>query len=181
LIPQLRDEKTPGTGNCLVTKNGPNFRCGIGYDTHRLVEGRRLVLGGVEIPSPRGLLGHSDGDVLSHAVVDAVLGAAGLGDIGRFFPDTDSRWENADSRIFLATVRDLLAERKLEVLSLDTVVILDAPKLALYLDQMKESLAAALDVAAERVNVKAKTSEGAAPDFAFAQAVVLLAPSEPGA
>lgn len=152
----------------------PSFRCGIGYDTHRLVEGRRLVLGGVEIPSSRGTLGHSDGDVLSHAVVDAVLGAAGLGDIGRFFPDTDPRWKDAASRIFLETVRRLLSERKLEVLSLDTVVILDAPKLAPYMVRMKETLAAALGVAAERVNVKAKTSEGAAPDFAGAQAVVLL-------
>jgi 2-C-methyl-D-erythritol 2,4-cyclodiphosphate synthase len=152
-----------------------SFRCGIGTDTHRLVEGRRLVLGGVEIPSSRGLLGHSDGDVLSHAVVDAVLGAAGMGDIGRFFPDTDPRWKNADSRIFLETVRRLLTERKLEILSLDTVVILDTPKLAPYMDRMKESLAAALGVAADRVNVKAKTSEGVAPDFAGAQAVVLLA------
>lgn len=164
-----------------MNKEAPNFRCGIGYDTHRLVEGRRLVLGGVEIPSPRGLLGHSDGDVLSHAVVDAVLGAAGLGDIGRFFPDTDPRWKNADSRPFLATVRDLLAEQQLEVLSLDTVVILDAPKLAPYMDRMKENLAAALGIAGERVNVKAKTSEGSSPDFATAQAVVLLAPSEPRA
>lgn len=153
----------------------PSFRCGIGYDTHRLVEGRRLVLGGVEIPSSRGTLGHSDGDVLSHAVVDAVLGAAGLGDIGRFFPDTDPRWKDAASRIFLETVRRLLAERKLEILSLDTVVILDAPKLAPYMDRMKESLAGALGVAADRVNVKAKTSEGSSPDFAAAQAVVLLA------
>ena len=152
-----------------------SLRCGIGCDTHRLVEGRRLVLGGVEIPSSRGLLGHSDGDVLSHAVVDAVLGAAGLGDMGRFFPDTDPRWKGADSRIFLDTVRRLLTERKLEVLSLDTIVTLDAPKLAPYMDRMKESLAAALGVATERVNVKAKTSEGAAPDFAGAQAVVLLA------
>lgn len=142
---------------------------------HRLVEGRSLILGGVEIPSPRGLLGHSDGDVLSHAVVDALLGAAGLGDIGRFFPDTDLRWKNADSRIFLEAVRRLLAERKLEILNLDTVVILDAPKLAPYMDRMKESLAAALGVAAERVNVKAKTSEGIAPDLAGAQAVALLA------
>ena len=152
-----------------------SLRCGIGTDTHRLVEGRRLVLGGVEIPSSRGALGHSDGDVLSHAVVDAVLGAAGLGDIGRFFPDTDPRWKDADSRIFLETVRRLLAERKLEVLSLDTVVILDAPKLASYMDRIEETLAAALGIAAERVNVKAKTSEGTAPDFAAAHAVVLLA------
>ncbi len=150
------------------------YRCGIGYDSHRLVEGRQLVLGGVEISSPRGLLGHSDADVLSHAVVDALLGAAGLGDIGRFFPDTDPRWEKADSRIFLRTVRRLLAERNLTIVNLDAVIVLDAPKLAAHLDTIKGSLAASLGVAAERVNVKAKTSEGASPDFAAAQAVVLL-------
>ena len=158
-----------------------SYRCGIGYDTHRLVEGRRLVLGGVEIPSPRGLLGHSDGDVLSHAIVDALLGAAGLGDIGRFFPDTDPRWKNADSRIFLETIRGLLADRKLEIANLDAVIVLDAPRLSPHLDRIKESLAATLGVAAERVNVKAKTSEGSSPDFASAHAVVLLAESEPRA
>lgn len=151
-----------------------SYRCGIGVDTHRLVEGRRLVLGGVEIPSLRGLLGHSDGDVLSHAVVDALLGAAGLGDMGRFFPDTESRWKNADSRIFLETIRGLLADRKLEIAHLDAVIVLDAPKLAPHLDTIKGNLAAALGIAPERVNVKAKTSEGAAPDFAAAHAVVLL-------
>lgn len=155
-----------------------SYRCGIGYDTHRLVEGRRLVLGGVEIPSPRGLLGHSDADVLSHAVVDALLGAAGLGDIGRFFPDTDPRWKNAASGIFLEAIRGLLAERSLTVANLDTIIVLDAPKLAPHLDQIKQSLAAALGVAPERVNVKAKTSEGASPDFAAAHAVVLLSTAE---
>jgi 2-C-methyl-D-erythritol 2,4-cyclodiphosphate synthase len=158
--------------------SGHPYRCGIGYDTHRLVEGRRLVLGGVEIASPRGLLGHSDADVLSHAVVDALLGAAGLGDIGRFFPDTDPRWKNAPSRIFLETIRTLLAERHLAVANLDAVVVLDAPKLAPHLDTIKESLAAVLGVAPERVNVKAKTTEGASPDFAAAHVVVLLAPAE---
>ena len=162
-----------------MSTSGQSYRCGIGYDTHRLVEGRRLLLGGVEIPSPRGLLGHSDADVLSHAVVDALLGAAGLGDIGRFFPDTDPRWENADSRIFLETIRGLLAERNLAVQNLDAVVVLDAPKLAPHLDTIKESLAAVLGVSPERVNVKAKTSEGASPDFAAAHVVVLLAQSEP--
>ena len=138
-------------------------------------------MGGVEIPSPRGLLGHSDGDVLSHAITDALLGAAGLGDMGRFFPDSDPRWENASSRIFLETIRGLLAERKLEIVNIDSVVVLDKPKLAPYMNQIKESLAAALDIAAERVNVKAKTSEGTAMDFASAHAVVLLAQSEPRA
>ena len=151
------------------------FRCGIGYDTHRLIEGRKLILGGVEISSARGLLGHSDGDVLSHAIVDALLGAAGLGDMGRFFPDSDPRWKNANSRIFLETIRGLLAERKLEIVNIDSVVVLDEPKLAPYMDRIKESLAAALGAAAERVNVKAKTSEGTATDIATAQAVVLLA------
>jgi 2-C-methyl-D-erythritol 2,4-cyclodiphosphate synthase len=156
-----------------------SYRCGIGYDLHRLAEGRRLVLGGVEIPSPRGLLGHSDADVLSHAVVDALLGAAGLGDIGRFFPDTDPRWKNAASRIFLETVRGLLTERNLALANLDAVVILDTPKLAPHLDTIKDSLAAMLGVASERLNVKAKTSEGASPDFAAAHVVVLLAAAEP--
>ena len=154
------------------------LRCGIGYDTHRLVEGRKLILGGVEIPSPRGLLGHSDGDVLSHAIADALLGAAGLGDMGRFFPDSDPRWKNVSSRVFLETVRSLLTERKLEIVNIDSVVVLDEPKLAPYMNQIKEKLAAALGIAAERVNVKAKTSEGSATDFAAAQAVVLLAQSE---
>ena len=157
------------------------LRCGIGYDTHRLVAGRKLVLGGVEIPSPRGLLGHSDGDVLSHAIVDALLGAAGLGDMGRFFPDSDPRWKNAESRIFLETIRGLLAERKLEIVNIDSVVVLDEPKLAPYMNQIKESLATSLGIAAERVNVKAKTSEGTQTDLAVAQAVVLLALSEPRA
>ena len=150
------------------------FRCGIGYDTHRLVEGRKLVLGGVEIPSLRGLLGHSDGDVLSHAIADALLGAAGLGDMGRFFPDSDPRWKNASSRIFLETIRALLAERKLEIVNIDSVVVLDEPKLAPYMNRIKESLASALGIPPERVNIKAKTSEGAATDFAAAHAVVLL-------
>ena len=151
------------------------LRCGIGYDTHRLVEGRKLILGGVEIPSRRGLLGHSDGDVLSHAIADALLGAAGLGDMGRFFPDSDPRWKNASSRIFLETIRGLLAERKLEIVNIDSVVVLDEPKLAPHMNRIKESLAAALGIPAECVNVKAKTSEGTATDIATAQAVVLLA------
>lgn len=164
-----------------MTSSDPSCRCGIGYDSHRLVEGRRLVLGGVEISSPRGLLGHSDADVLSHAVVDALLGAAGLGDIGRLFPDTDSRWASADSRIFLLKVRSLLAERNLAIANIDAVIVLDAPKLAPLMDAIQESLAASLGVAPERVNVKAKTSEGASPDFAAAHAVALLTRTGPPA
>ena len=161
---------------------GPNaFRCGIGYDSHRLVEGRKLLLGGIEIPSPRGLLGHSDGDVLSHAIVDALLGAAGLGDMGNYFPDTDPRWKNASSLKFLEAIRQLLTERRLQIVNIDTVVILDEPKLAPHAEKIKESLAAALGISKERVNIKAKTSEGISPNLAAAHAVVLLAQSEPRA
>jgi 2-C-methyl-D-erythritol 2,4-cyclodiphosphate synthase len=160
-----------------MTTPAHSYRCGIGYDTHRLVEGRKLILGGVDVPSPRGLLGHSDADVLSHAVVDALLGAAGLGDIGRFFPDTDPQWKGAPSRIFLEAIRDLLAERNFAIANLDTVIVLDSPKLAPHLDQIKSSLAAMLGIAPDLVNVKAKTTEGTSPDIAAAHAVVLLAPS----
>lgn len=155
-----------------------NIRCGIGYDTHRLVEGRKLILGGVEIPSPRGPLGHSDGDVLSHAIADALLGAAGLGDLGQHFPDTDPRWKNASSRVFLETIRGLLAERGLQIVNLDSVVVLDEPKIAPYLTKIRENLAAALGTDLERVNVKGKTSEGTSPHLAAAHAVVLLAPAQ---
>ncbi|MBI4463826.1 MAG: 2-C-methyl-D-erythritol 2,4-cyclodiphosphate synthase [Acidobacteria bacterium] len=154
------------------------MRCGIGYDTHRLVEGRKLVLGGIEIPSPLGLLGHSDGDVLTHAIADALLGAAGLGDIGHYFPDSDPQWKNASSLKFLDTIRHLLAETGLLILNVDSVVVLDQPKLAPYIHQIKESLAAALAVESAQVNVKAKTSEGlfsASSPMAAAHVVALLA------
>ncbi len=149
-------------------------RCGIGYDTHRLVEGRKLFLGGVEIPSPRGLLGHSDGDVLSHAIADALLGAAGLGDIGQHFSDTDPRWKGASSLEFLGIVKGLLSENGFQVVNVDSVVVLDEPKLAPHMAQIRESLAAALGIEAAAVNVKAKTSEGISPTIATAHAVVLL-------
>ena len=151
------------------------FRCGIGYDTHRLAEGRKLVLGGVELESPRGPVAHSDGDVLSHAIVDALLGAAGLGDIGRHFPDTDPRWKNASSKIFLAEARRQLAEHGLRILNIDTVVILDEPKLAPHLPAMAKYLSAILGIEPSQVSVKAKTSEGTAPTIAVAHAVALLA------
>ena len=152
-----------------------NIRCGIGYDLHRLAEGRKLVLGGVEIASPRGSVAHSDGDVLSHAVVDALLGAAGLGDIGRHFPDTDPRWKGARSRIFLEEIRRLLAASGLRILNIDSVIILDEPKLALQIAAMSNNLAAWLGIEPAQVSVKAKTSEGTAPGVAAAHAVALLA------
>ena len=149
-------------------------RCGIGYDTHRLMEGRKLVIGGVEIPSSRGSIAHSDGDVLSHAIVDALLGAAGLGDIGRHFPDTDPKWKGASSRVFLEEICRLLASADLLILNIDSVVILDQPKLAPHIPAMSRQIAAALGIDAAQVSVKAKTSEGTAPDLGSAHAVALL-------
>ncbi|MBI4460375.1 MAG: 2-C-methyl-D-erythritol 2,4-cyclodiphosphate synthase [Acidobacteria bacterium] len=155
------------------------MRCGIGYDTHRLVEGRKLILGGIEIPSPVGLLGHSDGDVLTHAIADALLGAAGLNDIGHYFPDSDPQWKNASSLRFLDTIRHLLSEAGLQIVNVDSVVVLDQPKLAPYINPIRESLAAALAIeGSAQVNVKAKTSEGLFPasaPMATAHAVALLA------
>jgi 2-C-methyl-D-erythritol 2,4-cyclodiphosphate synthase len=133
---------------------------GIGWDSHRLVEGRRLVLGGVEIPFERGLAGHSDADVLAHAVVDALLGAAALGDIGQHFPDTDERWAGADSMALLRAVVALVAERGLRVGHVDTTVVMERPKLGPHRDAIRAALADALGVTRDQVNVKASTGEG---------------------
>jgi 2-C-methyl-D-erythritol 2,4-cyclodiphosphate synthase len=135
-------------------------RAGIGWDSHRLEEGRRLVLGGVEIPdAERGLAGHSDADVLTHAVIDALLGAAGLGDIGQHFPDSDERWRDADSIELLRAVLAMLGERRLAVVNVDATVACEAPRLAPHRDAMRERLAAALAAEREAVNVKFTTGE----------------------
>lgn len=136
-----------------------NFRIGHGYDVHRLVENRKLILGGVTIPYERGLLGHSDADVLTHAVMDAVLGAAALGDIGRHFPDTDEAYRGADSIVLAAHVRDLLAARGYRVNNIDATVIAQRPKLAPYIDTMRDNLARVFGVDPDAVNVKATTEE----------------------
>jgi 2-C-methyl-D-erythritol 2,4-cyclodiphosphate synthase len=133
---------------------------GIGWDSHRLVEGRPLVLGGVEIPYERGLAGHSDADVLAHAVVDALLGAAALGDIGQHFPDTDERWAGADSMALLRAVVALVAERGLHVGHVDTTVVMELPKLGPHREAIRAGLADALGLSADQVNVKASTGEG---------------------
>jgi 2-C-methyl-D-erythritol 2,4-cyclodiphosphate synthase len=133
---------------------------GIGWDSHRLVEGRPLILGGVTIPSERGLAGHSDADVLAHAVVDALLGAAGLGDIGEHFPDTDERWAGADSLELLRAVVALVGERGLAVVHVDATVAMERPKLGPHKTEIRAALAAALGVDGDRVNVKATTGEG---------------------
>ena len=136
------------------------MRIGHGFDVHRLVAGRPLVLGGVTIGHPRGLLGHSDADVLIHAICDALLGAGGLGDIGRHFPDTDPQYKNADSRELLRRVRLLLAERGYEPQNVDATVVAQAPKLAPHIERMRMNIASDLDIGISRVNIKATTTEG---------------------
>jgi 2-C-methyl-D-erythritol 2,4-cyclodiphosphate synthase len=135
-------------------------RAGIGYDLHRLAEGRKLILGGIEVAFPKGPVGHSDGDALAHAVCDALLGAAGLGDIGTHFPDTDPKWKGASSLRFLERVRALLAERGLRIAHIDAVVIMEKPKLGAHFPAMREALGGALGIPAAAINLKAKTNEG---------------------
>ena len=135
------------------------IRVGFGYDVHRLVEGRKLILGGVGIPYEKGLLGHSDADVLTHAVMDALLGAAGLGDIGRHFPDSDDRFLGADSLELLRQVCTMLADKGYRVGNVDVTVIAQRPKLAGFIPAMRENLAAVMGVSPEDVNVKATTEE----------------------
>lgn len=133
---------------------------GIGYDSHRLVPGRKLILGGVEIPSDLGLDGHSDADVLTHAVLDGLLGAAGLGDIGEHFPDNDERYRDVDSLELLASVLPLVFAQGLELVNVDTTVMMERPKLGPHREAIRESLASVLGLAIQRVNVKASTGEG---------------------
>jgi 2-C-methyl-D-erythritol 2,4-cyclodiphosphate synthase len=135
-------------------------RSGIGWDSHRLVEGRPLVLGGVRVPdAPRGLEGHSDADVLTHAVIDALLGAAGLGDIGMHFPDTDERWKDADSMDLLRTTHSLLRSKNLAPVNVDATVVCEGPRLSPYRDEMRARLAEAVGLSVDAVNVKFTTAE----------------------
>ena len=135
-------------------------RCGIGYDLHRLAEGRKLIVGGVEVPFGKGPVGHSDGDVLAHAICDALLGAAGAGDIGTLFPDTDPKWKGASSLVFLEHAATVLAERKLHIGHVDAVVITERPKLGPHFPAMREALARALQIKPAQISLKAKTNEG---------------------
>jgi 2-C-methyl-D-erythritol 2,4-cyclodiphosphate synthase len=154
------------------------FRTGIGWDVHRLAAGRSLILGGVRIPSEMGLLGHSDADVLAHAITDALLGAAALGDIGLHFPDTDPRWAGADSLIFLKHAAGLVAEAGFAIVNVDSTVILERAKLKDHRTAIRESLAAALGLDVSRVSVKFKTAEKLGPvgegQSAEAQAVATI-------
>ncbi len=135
------------------------MRVGIGYDVHRLVENRRLILGGVEIPYHLGLLGHSDADVLTHAIVDAILGAAALGDIGIHFPDTDARYKGMDSFVFLRDTVLKITERGYRIENIDSTVVAQRPKLAPYISQMRKRLAKTLEIDVAQVNIKATTAE----------------------
>lgn len=154
------------------------LRIGEGWDIHALVPGRKLVIGGVEIPFKRGLLGHSDADVLLHAITDALLGAAGLGDIGRYFPDTDDRFKGADSMVLLVEAARRVREQGFQIGNIDSTVIAQAPKLAPHIEAMRSGIAIALDLMPGQVNVKAKTAEKLGPvgegAAIEARAVVLL-------
>ena len=137
-----------------------SFRVGQGYDLHRLVEGRPLILGGVKIDYEKGLLGHSDADALLHAITDALLGAAGLGDIGRHFPDTDPAYKGIDSKILLSEVVALVVKAGWVIANVDATVIAQAPKLAPHMDKIRQSVAQSIGIDLHRVNIKAKTKEG---------------------
>jgi 2-C-methyl-D-erythritol 2,4-cyclodiphosphate synthase len=155
-------------------------RVGIGYDIHPLTSGRELWLGGVEIDYPRGLGGHSDGDALAHAVADAMLGAAALGDIGTHFPESDARWKDAPGRVILGRTVEILAEAGWRVASLDANILAEAPRLAPFIDEMRRHLAAALGLETSCVSVKARTGEGMGPvgrgEAIVCQAVVVIEP-----
>jgi len=156
----------------------PQVRTGLGWDVHRIAPGRPLILGGVTVPCEFGLEGHSDADVLSHAITDAILGAAALGDIGMHFPDNDPRWKGCDSLVFLRHAQELAAERGYAIVNIDSTVILERPKLKDYRAAIRERLAQSLELDLERVSVKFKTAEKVGPvgegRSAEAQAIVTL-------
>jgi 2-C-methyl-D-erythritol 2,4-cyclodiphosphate synthase len=137
-----------------------SLRVGFGHDVHRLVPGRKCILGGVEIPHPKGFEGHSDADVLLHAIADALLGAAALGDIGKHFPNTDPRYKGISSILLVHQVADLLTQHRYRIVNIDATLLLDEPKIAPYVDRMRNEIANALGVAVQQVSIKATTNEG---------------------
>ena len=143
----------------MIEEPKPEYRTGIGTDIHRIVEGKKLMLGGVYVPYPAGLAGHSDGDVGLHAVIDALLGASGMGDIGTLFPDTDPRWKDADSKELLFIVKERLEEKRWEVVNIDLIIHAEQPRLKPVKGQMKRCIAGLLGIDFTAVNVKAKTNE----------------------
>ena len=154
------------------------FRIGQGFDLHRLVAGRKLILGGIEIPYDYGLAGHSDADVLIHAIIDALIGAVALGDIGKLFPDNDSKFKDIDSKILLKKVYQQISELGYQINNIDSTIILEQPKLRDYIDLMRASLAKVLDLRLDQISIKAKTSEKIGVvgrgEAAIVEAVVLL-------
>ena len=154
------------------------IRTGLGWDVHRLTSGRPLILGGVSVPSELGLDGHSDADILSHAITDAILGAAALGDIGMHFPDSDPRWKGCDSLVFLRHARDLAVQRGYRIVNVDATIILERPKLKEYRQAIRERVAETLGLEVERISVKFKTAEQTGPvgeqRSAESQAIVTL-------
>ncbi len=162
----------------MIEEHDHEYRTGIGTDIHRVVEGRKLILGGVLVPFPAGLIGHSDGDVVLHAIIDALLGAAGMGDIGTLFPDTDQKFKDADSKGLLLDVKDMLEEKRWVVVNVDLTIHIEQPRLEPVKGQIKRCIASLLGIDFTAVNVKAKTSEGLGPTGAgeaiAATAVTLL-------
>jgi 2-C-methyl-D-erythritol 2,4-cyclodiphosphate synthase len=159
------------------------FRTGIGYDSHRLEFGRRLVLGGLEITFEKGLVGHSDGDIVLHALTDALLGAAGLGDIGQYFPPSEEEWSGAESTIFLEHARQLLEVNSYRIVNVDVVVVIEKPRILPHRDRIRLHIAKTLGIDLERVGLKAKTAEGLGPvgqgEAAEAHAVAVIAREGP--
>lgn len=143
----------------MIEQPPPEYRCGIGTDIHRIVEGKKLMLGGVYVPYPAGLAGHSDGDVALHAVIDALLGASGMGDIGMMFPDTDPKFKGVDSKEFLFIVKELLEEKQWEVVNVDLIIHTEQPNLQPVKGQIKRCIAGLLGIDFTAVNIKAKTNE----------------------
>jgi len=158
----------------VIEEREAELRIGIGTDIHRLVEDRKLMLCGIYVPYPAGLAGHSDGDVGLHAVIDALLGASGMGDIGTLFPDTDDKWKNADSKELLLIVKDRLEEKRWEVLNVDLIIHAEEPKLGSVKGHMKRAIAGLLGIDFTAVNVKAKTNEGFG-DIGAGQAIAATA------
>lgn len=154
------------------------MRVGLGYDVHKLVEGRNLIIGGVDIPHEKGLLGHSDADVLIHAVMDSILGALALGDIGKHFPDTDGKYKGADSMKLLEFVYNLINEKGYGIANIDCTIIAQSPKMAPHIQSMRENIAKALNTSIDNINVKATTEEGlgftGAKEGIAAQSICLL-------
>ena len=154
------------------------MRVGLGYDVHKLVEGRKLIIGGVNVPHEKGLLGHSDADVLIHAVMDSILGALALGDIGKHFPDTDEKYKGADSMKLLEFVYNLINEKGYAIGNIDCTIIAQSPKMAPHIQNMRENIAKALNTSIENINVKATTEEGlgftGAKEGIAAQSICLL-------